>query len=787
MFNSKFVICFLKNENQELNQESIRIKSIHLLNNFYEMVVFSVFLILFFINMPTVSVTTLASSTPINLPYCVAFDSNTSNTFVTNYWNNTICQIDSNGISTILTLTGPNTINYPTGITVDSLGNLYVANSGNDSISKLEPLITPYTYSCTTLTLTGPNTINYPQGITIDSLGNLYVVNQYGSSVSKIERSGSGYSCTTLTLTGGTLFFPQGITIDSLGNLYVANYHSISKLVNSGTPYTYSCTNLTLTGGTLDSPKGITIDSLGNLYVANQSNFTSDSSISKLVIQSGSDPIPYTYSFTNLTLTGPGTLVNPIGITIDLVLNILYVANSNGNSVSKIVLSGNNGTISTAAIGTIFSPIGIVFNSSDNLYITNSANNSVSQIFSNGTVTQLNLTSGSLNYPSGITVDSTGNLYVVNQNGNSVSKIELSGGSGYSCTNLNLVGPNTLKIPIGITIDSLGNLYVANQNGISKLVPLQMISPYTYSCTTLTLTGNTLLNPQGITIDSLGNLYVTDNGTSISKLVVNSGTTYSCTTLTLTGENLYVIRGITIDSDGNLYVGDSGDGSIKRIVLETGTTNGTVSYYVTGLNGPYGVAFNSLKYLYIANSGSSSVSVTTSPSCFNHDTKILCLNSEFQEQYLPIQDLRKGDIVKTYLHGYRKIHLIGKGTFSNKPIWNESMYRMVKTDTNGLFEDLIVTGGHGILVDKVTEEQENAYEPMGIKGFSEKIDDKFILLSAVSDQFIQLTDNDIYTYYHLVPENDGDDNKRFGIWANGILSETPSKNQFLMHKHYEEI
>jgi hypothetical protein len=58
-------------------------------------------------------------------------------------------------------------------------------------------------------------------------------------------------------------------------------------------------------------------------------------------------------------------------------------------------------------------------------------------------------------------------------------------------------------------------------------------------------------------------------------------------------------------------------------------------------------------------------------------------------------------------------------------------------------------------------------------------------MPAVSDQFVQLTDDDIYTYYHLVPENNGDDNQRFGIWANGILSETPSKNQFLMHQYQD--
>jgi len=36
-------------------------------------------------------------------------------------------------------------------------------------------------------------------------------------------------------------------------------------------------------------------------------------------------------------------------------------------------------------------------------------------------------------------------------------------------------------------------------------------------------------------------------------------------------------------------------------------------------------------------------------------TKILCLNKDLQEEYSPIENLRKGDLVKSYKHGYRKI------------------------------------------------------------------------------------------------------------------------------------
>ena len=58
----------------------------------------------------------------------------------------------------------------------------------------------------------------------------------------------------------------------------------------------------------------------------------------------------------------------------------------------------------------------------------------------------------------------------------------------------------------------------------------------------------------------------------------------------------------------------------------------------------------------------------TPPICFNQGTKILCLNKDsLEEEYKSIETLRKGDLVKTYLHGYKKIHLIGKNNMRNNP------------------------------------------------------------------------------------------------------------------------
>ncbi len=175
------------------------------------------------------------------------------------------------------------------------------------------------------------------------------------------------------------------------------------------------------------------------------------------------------------------------------------------------------------------------------------------------------------------------------------------------------------------------------------------------------------------------------------------------------------------------------------------------------------------------------IQLISDPSCFNEGTKILCLNKNLEEEYIPIENLRKGDLVKSYQHGYRKIDLIGKNPMINNPEkFNECMYKMEKTEDNGLLEDLIVTGGHSILMDDLWDLKE---ENDKIFGSTPMIDDKYLLLSAVSKDFKKLENTNLYTYYHFILENNGNDDERFGVWANGILTETPSKNQFNNHKY----
>ena len=161
--------------------------------------------------------------------------------------------------------------------------------------------------------------------------------------------------------------------------------------------------------------------------------------------------------------------------------------------------------------------------------------------------------------------------------------------------------------------------------------------------------------------------------------------------------------------------------------------------------------------------------------CFNKGSKILSLNN----QYIPIENLKKGDFVKVYKSDnsivYKKIDKIGYNTMINDPSTPiHCMYRMIQTKENGLIEDLILTGIHSILVDDFKKCRINNIDKM----YSfDKIEDKFLLFSFLLEDFFQEKNNEKYTYYHLSLESE-DETEKFGVWANGLLVETTCKNHF---------
>ena len=158
--------------------------------------------------------------------------------------------------------------------------------------------------------------------------------------------------------------------------------------------------------------------------------------------------------------------------------------------------------------------------------------------------------------------------------------------------------------------------------------------------------------------------------------------------------------------------------------------------------------------------------------CFLEDTLILTHHG-----YVPIQSLKKGDLVKTLKHYFVPIHMIGKKDIyhhASKERIKHQLYVCSSEHYPEIFQHLIITGCHSILVDafESEEQKERARDIHGGKIF---VTDNKYRLPACADE--RSTIHEIpgtYTIYHIALENE-DYYMNYGIFANGLLVETCSQ------------
>ena len=504
----------------------------------------------------------------------IAFDS-TGNLFISNQdtgVTNTIAKVTPSG--TVTAAWATLALNSaPVGIVIDSADNVYTANYGLSTISKIT--------SAGVVTQTFATLTSQPYGMTIDSLGNLYTANINGNTVSKIT-SGGVVTNTYASIAGD---YPRGITIDSLNNLYVtASNNTIVKIDTSthtvtqpwcntlpveSNPYAlavdasnnvYSANYTTATvskintGGTVTNtyalatgaePGTITIDASGNIYVGNQGQVVG--SISK--ISSG-------------TVTQNWALLNTAGsvaVVQDSRQNVYVLTGI--NLVPKFTSSGGLPAQLYELVDTGFTfPNAIAIDTSNNLYVPvidssilsiqkiNTTTNVITSVW--GSVPGVNEIS------SGIVLDSSNNVYVTDNANSKVYKFSSSGGTPAATYTL-----ASGAAPTKIAIDSAGNLYTANygNNTVSKIVT---------STSTVTAAWATTGNqPVAITVDSLGNVFTANGNNTVSQISSAGGSPTHTYTLT-SGSNPL---GISVDAENNVYTANSGNSTISKIVPSTNT------------------------------------------------------------------------------------------------------------------------------------------------------------------------------------------------------------------------
>jgi hypothetical protein len=388
----------------------------------------------------------------------------------------------------------------------------------------------------------------------------------------KMFKNKEGFSTTSYTIaqyTPRVSTYHGGIAIDSSRNIYTCGTSKIFKTTPGSTPVTTEFADIS----NLDFVSCMAFDSSQNLYIATE-NMIYKLSGGTLTIYANDN---FRYSYVNGSPLSAG--FNFItGMVFDSTDN-LYVSDSENYCIRKIARNGGNVT-TYAGFGTATTSGSITPESG-------TANGSLADARFSG--------------PSGITIDSSGNLYVTDRiplTSSWSAKIRKISTSGI----VSEVTSGGYTYIAGITIDSARNLYVVDSGSLiltgsstGKIYKLTFnITTQAYVITTVHSFTTRYPAPVDIVIDLFGNLYVRCWETFISNYSsISSSATYKITQSCLAGT--YLNNGNCEPCAIGTY---SGAGATvctpcpeNRTTTSTGSTSGTQcvaskGYYISGLTTP---------------------------------------------------------------------------------------------------------------------------------------------------------------------------------------------------------
>ena len=525
-----------------------------------------------------------------------------------------ITTVAGSAVSTYTGDNGPATsagLQFPLAVSLDPSGNMYIADTSHSVIRMVNPAGIISTFAGVGSAATGGDKgpanqapLNQPAGVLADAHGNVYIsdsgndtvrvvsggiINQFAGDYAVGKTGDNGYALNAL------LNYPTGLTEDQAGNVYILdqNNNRVRRVNPAGIITNYAGSGLgggagdqgIATGASL-APRAIFMDLQNNLYIADGTN----NRIREVYASNG---VINTIAGNGLSTTTPrGIILN--GSTIyfsDTTANRVRAVNlANG---STTLIAGNGvaefqGDAGAATAASINAPHGLAMDSSGNFYIADTGNDVIRQVCAGqtgcltppqtaGVAGTINTavgnnvatfagdggaaTSASLNAPGDVAIDSSGNLWIADTGNERIREVSggniktvAGGGNDTSGT-----GPATserLSAPGGITVEPGGTILFSDSsnNRVLRLLAngtLQLVAGGNGAGFTGDggpATSAKLRNPQGLSEDSSGNIYIADTGNDAIRQVGSDGI-------------IATVAGLGPTASGAGTAGYNGDGS----------------------------------------------------------------------------------------------------------------------------------------------------------------------------------------------------------------------------------
>jgi trimeric autotransporter adhesin len=266
-------------------------------------------------------------------------------------------------------------INEPSGVVLDKLGNVFIADNVNNRVRKIDAITGIIS------TVAGTGTAGYngdgiqataanlyqPWNVALDAAGNIYIGDRNNQRIRKVTVSSgiittiagtgtAGYNGDGIQATAADLNYPQGMFIDKTGNVYIADVDGqrirevntsgiISTVAGTGTAG-YNGDGIQATAAQLYNPATIYVDTLDNIYIPDYFNneirkVTAATGIISSVAGNGTGA----YNGDGIQATS-AELYNPTGVFLDAQQNI-YITDYTNQRIRKVDVS--TGLISTVA------------------------------------------------------------------------------------------------------------------------------------------------------------------------------------------------------------------------------------------------------------------------------------------------------------------------------------------------------------------------------------------------------------------------------------------------------